>query len=353
MNEIYLDHAATTPLIPKALEVLRESLEKDYANPSSSHKLGIELSKRIDLVRKNILNLIGASEKDYHLIFTSSATEANNMLIKGIGKIGKIVYSKADHASVTVPASKLRCYNDNPKELHILTTVNHQSGTVLKIDKCSRENVITHIDASQSFGKYPLNLNDLNVSSVTISAHKMGGPKGVGALIIKKNISLSSLLDGGEQEYGFRSSTVNAPLIFSWQAAVECLKQNRETYLEKTYQLNRLVREKLGIIEGLYFPFEIKNTSPYILAIILKGVSSDIFMRHLSEEGIFVSTTSACSSKKTKGNRVLDALNIPLQDQKGILRISFGYFTNINEIDLFCEKFIKLYKELEFLISVN
>ena len=209
---------------------------------------------------------------------------------------------------------------------------------------------LVHVDGTQGFTKLPLNMN--GVDSVAFSGHKIGGPKGIGGLYGKKTASWEPLLYGGGQQEGRRSSTVAAPLILALGKAVEVSMEEWEERLSQVREKNIVLRKKLvQRISRLLFPFSVEKTSPYILTFICPGIPSDIILRHLEEEDIFLSSTSACSSKKKGFNGVFAALGIESQWHENVLRVSFGGDLTYGQIDDFVESFGNVTDRLGFLIQ--
>jgi cysteine desulfurase len=374
---LYLDYAASAPLGPAALKVLETSMREDFANPASAHRLGRELLRRIEDCRQTFLQLLG-THGDERVVFTGSATESNNMVIGGLElEAGDgVVVSLADHPSVTVPAERLkdRGVRVIPLPLHedgtpdeaaffpllsetvklvILTHVNNQSGTMIDIARLSREIKIRfpkshiHVDGAQGFGKIPLLLREGQIDSLSLSSHKIGGPKGVAGLVLRGGVRLSPLLLGGGQEGGLRSSTQAAPLVFSFCEAAGEAVTGIPPALAQVTQLNRFARHCLQEkIPAIRFPFAAHST-PYILTFILPGISSDIILRHLEQKGIILSSTSACSSKLKGIDPVFTALHLPKQEHKFVLRASFA--PGITEADLlrFCNTLASIYRDLK------
>jgi cysteine desulfurase len=375
-NLLYLDYAASTPLRPVALKMLEISSREDFANPSSAHRFGRSIQQRIETCREKFLELLGAGKGD-RLIFTGSATECNNTVIKGTGlNTGDtVIYSYADHPSIIVPMERLQKQGVLGKEqllqedgipdesvflqfpektrLVMLTYVNNHSGAISDIHSLSRKiktinpNIHIHVDAAQGFGKLPLSLKEGHIDSLCISGHKIGGPKGIACLYLRNGVRLSPLLDGGGQEEGLRSSTQAAPLIFSFcEAAVDAMKTIDSSLVHVT-ALNRLaqkcLKEKIPVLR---FPF-IKNSSPYIMIILLPGISSDIILRHLEQQGILISSTSACSSKIKGTNPVFSALHLPEKDHKFVLRVSFSYDNTEADVMRFCDTLASIYDDLK------
>jgi len=374
---LYLDYAASTPIRPGALKVLETSMREDFVNPSSAHKLGKGLQRRIEDCRETFLGFLGAVGND-RLIFNSSATEANNTVIAGIDLKANdtVIMSSADHPSVTGPVDQLKkkgvrvkelplqtngCQDeegflqllDGSVKLVILTHVNNQSGTIIDVCRLSRQiktanpDVHIHVDAAQSFGKIPFSLKEGNINSLCIASHKIGGPKGIAGLYLHAKTQLLPLLYGGGQENGLRASTQAAPLIFSFHEAAREAVETIEASMAHVTKLNQLARRHLtGKLEILRFPFS-SAVSPYILTFILPGISSDIILRHLEQKGIMISSSSACSSKLKGDNPVFTALHIPLNDHKFVLRASFSHETTEEDIIRFCDTLAAIYDDLK------
>jgi cysteine desulfurase len=377
---LYLDYAASAPIRPGALEVLEKSMSEDFANPSSAHILGRNLQKRIEDCRRSFLNFLDAHPRD-HFVFTGSATESNNIVIEGIElkKGDAVIVSSADHPSVTAPMERLRKRDIEIKELPllqdgspdeeaffklpdekvklaILSHVNNQSGTVMDVCGLSREikrinkGIHIHIDAAQGFGKIPVSLKSRHIDTMSISSHKIGGPKGIAGLYIRAGVKLLPLMYGGGQENGYRSSTQAAPLIYSFcEAARESMKTIEASLAHVRLISNKtqkLLKEKIDMVE---FPF-IAHSSPYILTLLLPGISSDIILRHLEQRGIMISSSSACSSRMKGVNPVFNALHIPHKNHKFVLRVSFSYQTTKTDAEMFCDTLAAIYNDLKMYI---
>lgn len=375
---IYLDHAASTLILEGVLKTLENSMLNDFANPSSSHKFGRKLSERIDKERKFFLDVAGCGT-GYDFVFTSSATESNNTVIKGISvSKGEDIYvSAGDHPSLINPLEYwrekgvniriipmkengridenrfLEKLNKNTK-LILFSHVNNQSGNIYDVEnlafkfKKNYPDVHIHVDGVQGFGKFPLLLKDGIIDTLTITSHKIGGPKGIAGLYIKKKVKLIPLLHGGGQELGLRSSTTAAPLIFSFAEAARIVCRSFTDKISVIRELNEhaksLLKEK---IPGVLFPFEGNDISPYILNFILPGISSDIIVRHLEEKEIYVSTSSACSSGLKSENKTFTALKIPLKYHNSVFRISFSLSSTKEEVEEFVSETALIYNELK------
>lgn len=362
---IYLDYAASAPISDEVLALLNKSMKEDFANASSAHKLGKELSRKVAKARTTFLDFLNGSGFDFY--FTSSATESNNTIIKGLKlEVGdEVLYSKADHPSVSVPVETLEKKNayehgsidsilektTDKTKLIVLSHVNNQSGEIFDVldaaEKIKNKNsgVHIHVDGVQSFLKIDFKLNKM-IDSYTISSHKIGGPKGISGLYLKQNTIITPLLSGGAQEQGLRSSTLSVPLIFAFEKAAKLATLAIQKNTEMAHLFKKKVSESLMGIESLFH-----NTSPFIFTFKVTGISSDIILRHLEIKDIFISSSSACSSKVKGDNPTFKALGIDKKYHKNILRVSWGEGTSEKEIDLFILEFNKVIKDLKYLIK--
>lgn len=374
---LYFDHAASTPMNERGLAVLAESLRNDFANPSAAHRLGRDLMARIDKARQLFLSLLDASDFDF--IFTSSATESNNTVLRGLSlpEGSRIFYSSADHPSLYRPAEehrgvelvqipldikgqvdylKLSGMMDDRVSLLVLSQVNNHSGNLQDIDrvgailKGKSPKAHLHVDGVQAFGKLPFTLKRSHVDSYTISGHKIGAPKGISGLYLRKGVVLSPLLHGGGQEMGLRSSTLAAPLIFSFSATAQDVLTGLEEKLSHVQQCKAHFQEKIAEdIPSAIFPFS--SCSPYILTFIVPGLASDILMRQLERHDVFVSSSSACSSKVKGFSPVYQALGIEEKHHKSVLRLSFSATQTEEEFVACAEQLKQAFHGLQHLIK--
>ncbi|OFZ23806.1 MAG: hypothetical protein A2202_01745 [Bdellovibrionales bacterium RIFOXYA1_FULL_36_14] len=374
---IYLDYAASSPVKEAAIKVLMHSTVNDFANPSSNHQLGLDLTNKINLIREKMLNLLGI-KRGYRVIFVSSATEANNLVIRGLAikKGDHILISPTDHPSIKVPSYQLMREGINvdalehdeeglidekhlfektflKEKLLALSYVHNQSGHIFQIDnmvkkiKEHNKNIHIHVDGVQAAGKININMRDMLIDSLTISSHKMGGPKGIAALILRENVDLHPLILGGGQEYSLRSSTLAAPLIFAFFAAFcEAMEKKDELNLKlsnlKDYIMENLPKQCPEVI----FPFAKAITSHHILMMIFPKIKSDILIRHLEMKKIYVSTSSACSSKNNKDNEVFTHLKIKSAYHQNVIRLSMGDETTLEEIQTFINEISLIHQDL-------
>lgn len=374
---IYLDNAASTPIYPEVLEDLNQSLRNDFANPSSKHKLGSDLQVKIIEAKFYFLKSLGANI-DQEFYFTSSATESNNTVIKGLKlKTGdSIFFSEGDHKSIVGPCEDLGKNGiilkkilhlkngnisiaseaaDSTVKLIILSLVNNQSGNMARLSetvgslKSLYPNAHIHIDAVQAYGKIPFKLTT-EIDSVSITSHKIGGPKGIAGLYLKKGHKINPLILGGGQQNNFRSGTESYPLTNAFFWAAKISTANLDSNLLKIQAFHEKTKTYIKeLIPTAQFPFE--DVSPYILCLIIPKIPSDVLIRHLEVKDIYLSSTSACSSKIKGFNPTLNALNIDPTFHKNVLRISFGAQTTEEELNKFYEIFHAVWSELAHLVK--
>ena len=368
----YFDHAASTPIYPEVLDTLLSSMRSDFANPSAMHFLGHELAEKMSILRQNFLKNLNAS-KDDSFIFTSSATESNNTVIKGLclEEGDAIVYCRADHPSVTSPIENLvgvelreivlnkdgtvdlglfKKLIDNKVKLVVMTNVNNQSGVILDVILLStiikaQSNAHIHIDAVQSFGKINFKLSK-DIDSVSLTSHKIGGPKGIAGLFLKKGHLVKPLILGGGQEHGLRSSTQAYPLIQSFHQAMTIVLSHSLQQFDCIVKFSEMIRNHLvKFIPSIIFPF--KDTSPYIVSFILPGISADVILRHLEMRNIYISTSSACSSRISGTSSTLTAMNIIKGHHKNFLRISLSPITSQEEVENLLREFVSVWESIK------
>lgn len=363
MGYIYLDNSATTKTYKEVNEVIIRTLEENFGNPSSKHKLGITSEKAINKARESIYDFINKEKRSFEIVFTSGGTEANNMAIfssaKKMRKRGKtIITSKVEHPSVLEPMKALEkegfdviyldvdkkgCIDLEEYKKHIsddvilisIMTANNEVGTIMPIDemyKIKPKDAIFHTDAVQAFGKIQLPKADI----ITASAHKIHGPKGVGFICMDRSLSLNPFILGGGQEKKFRSGTENTIGITGFGEAV---RVNKETYSSK-----EIAKVKDYLKEGIQSNISdirinsMEECLGNILNVSFLGVKSEVILHRLEDEDIFVSSGSACSSNKKGRSHVLVAMGLTDEETDGSIRFSLNQFNTIEEMDVVVEK---------------
>lgn len=374
MKEIYFDNSATTAICREALDRYIEVSKTGFGNPSSLHKKGKEAEDILKAARKELLSAIGGEGGS--LVFTSSGTEANNLALFGRafakeryrGK--KILTTAGEHASITEPLAALQRMGMQIVEIPtrggaldmeflasaltpevILVSVmmvNNETGALYDIPALSRlikqqcPDCALHIDATQAFFKLPISVRALGARLITLSSHKIEGPKGLGALYIDQSLvkekGIVPCLLGGGQEGGFRSGTENVPGIAAFAAAVEYNKAHFAEFSEKTASLRAYLLSELQSDPALagIKPVLPPAFAPHILNLILPNIRSEIMLHALSSDGIYVSSGSACSSndKSHKGGALI-AYGLSEKEADCSIRVSLSHKNEKEEIDLF------------------
>ena len=377
MKKIYLDYAATTPVDKRVLKAMEPYFSEKFGNTMSLHSFGQEAKIALENSRAVLADLINA--KPSEIIFTSSATESNNTALKGcalsLPKGGKnhIIISSIEHPCVVesaewlkkqgfkitkIPVDKYGMVNpkDVEKEIRpdtILVSIIHASneiGAIQPISEigkiCREKGVYFHTDASQSFGKIPINVKKMNIDLLTASSHKIYGPKGAGLLYVREGIKLAPLLHGGGQENGLRSSTVNLPAIVGFAKAVEiCKKEMKEENKRLTALRNKLIKEVLKIKNS-----HLNGSPGKRLAnnanFSFDFVEGESLVMQLDMEGIACSTGSACSSFKLEPSHVLLAIGLRPEQAHGSLRVSLGRHTTEKDINKLIKILPKIVKKI-------
>ena len=372
MKKIYLDHNATTPLHPEVLNAMLPVLQDNFGNPSSIHSFGRSARVQLDEAREKVACLIGANSSE--IIFTSGGTEANNLALLGValgGKGKKIITSKTEHPSILNPCRQLEGqgievhYLDvdrfgridiNNLESQItestalisLQHANSETGVLQDIKKISElarsKGVLFHTDAVQSVAKIEFNLNEYPVDMLSISAHKFNGPKGVGALFLRKGTpALFSPVSGGSQEKKRRGGTENVAGIIGFGKACElALERVSAMEVSRIKKLRDYFYSKVcKMIPGTELLGDMQNSLPNTLNLGFAGVEGDTLLIAMDMEGVAVSTGSACSSGNGLPSHVLRAMGLPDNKINSSIRFSLGCDTTKIELDSVVEILVK------------
>ncbi|MBM3906114.1 MAG: cysteine desulfurase [Thaumarchaeota archaeon] len=358
---IYLDHAASTPIADSVLQEMMPYLKENYGNPSSIHRFGRLTIKAIDSARKRVAELVGTSPGE--ILFTSGGTESNNTAINGImnqNKSGQLITTSIEHDAILEPCKKLESSGFDVAYLPVNTTglvdlqklesiisektylvsimlANNEVGTIQPIAEiakiCKKYNVLLHTDAVQAVGKIPVNVKELGVDLMSISSHKINGPKGVGALYIRNGVKLDPFILGGGQENGMRSGTENVANIVGFGKACQIAKENLKESTKNLENLrNYLVQRVLSEISHVTVNGN-KEKLPNNAHFTFLGVNGEDLIIKLDEHGVAASTGSACSVKTQKASHVLLAMGFSHEQITGSLRLSLGISNTKSEID--------------------
>lgn len=382
---VYLDNSATTKPYDEVVDEMMIMMTEDFGNPSSMHKLGVSVEKKIKLARRTIEKALGAEDKS--VFFTSGGTEANNMAILGaarrLSKRGKhIITSVIEHPAVLSACKKLEqegfevtylpvdetgliSMNDFKNALRkdtVLVTImhaNNEVGTIQPIKeigqvlKTVKPKPHFHVDAVQSFEKIQYRVKALNIDSMAISSHKIHGPKGVGALYLKKDAKLEALVYGGGQEQDIRPGTENTLGIVGFGKAVEVMENKKKENLERLASLKTLLYNELSSVEDCRLNSYLDEQSvPHVLNISFRGVRGEVFLHTLEMKNIFVSTGSACASNKNKTySHVLESMALSQSEKEGAIRFSVSHTLTEDQIKYAAEQVLIAVKELRTIIK--
>ncbi|MDD4074091.1 MAG: cysteine desulfurase family protein [Candidatus Pacebacteria bacterium] len=361
-QKIYFDYAATTPIDSRVVKAMEPFFNKKFGNASSLHSFGNETKKVLEKNRNIIAKAINAKESE--IIFTSSATESNNTALKGVAFANKgkhILVSSVEHDCVLNSAKWLKAKGYdvellsvdkygmvNPKEVErkirkdtILVSVmhvNNEVGTIEPISEigsiCRKNNVYFHTDASQSFGKIPINVVDMNIDLLTASSQKIYGPKGAAILFIRNGVKIEPLLHGGGQEMNMRSSTENIPAIVGFGKATElCLAEMKKENKRLTKLRDRIIKTILKKIDNSYLNGHPKERISNNVNIRFSFIEGESILFMLDSFGVGISTASACSSPKLEPSHVLSAMGLKHEEAHGSIRISIGRMTKDKDVD--------------------
>ena len=381
-SHIYLDTAASTPVAEEVIAEMLPYLKERYGNPSSIHKFGRETTRAINLARKRVEEMIGASSSR-EITFTSGGTEANNLALKGTAmhvkskmpKKNMIITSSIEHDAVLEPCKDLEdrgfvtmhlpvtdegfvrpselknVISDNNVALVSIMYANNEVGTIQPIKELveivHQAGALFHTDAVQAAGKLPLNVKNLGVDMMSLSSHKINGPKGVGALYIRSNLKILPIIHGGGQEWYLRSGTENVPGIVGFGKACELANKRVGQYQEhvaglRNYLVERVLKEiPRSRLNGLRTE-RIANNAHFTFF----GVNGEDLIIKLDENGIAASTGSACSVKKQKQSHVLKAMGFSYEEITGSLRLSLGMHNTKDEVDRAVDILSSVIKEL-------
>lgn len=365
---IYFDNSATTKPYKEVLDSFTKVSTSFFGNPSSLHSFGAQSEKLISQAREQMAKLMKVQSNEIY--FTSGGTESNNLAIKGSALMyrnrGKhIIISEIEHPSIKEAALQLKELgfkvtsipvdqngHVNVKDIQKKITdetilvsimhVNNEVGSIQPIKEIGDflkdyPKILFHVDHVQGIGKVPLDFHNCHIDLCSISAHKFHGLKGVGALYIRNGVKISPLLSGGGQENRLRSGTENTAGIISMAKALRITLQQQESHQKLMIRIKDFLRSQLEKIEGVVIHTPIFRSAPHILNFSIEGFKAEVFVHALEEKNIYVSTTSACSSKKAKASSTLMAMGVKEETALSAIRVSLAYENTIEEADKFIE----------------
>jgi len=364
VKRIYLDYAATTPTHPEVVKAMVPYFTEAFGNPSSLYVCGQEAKSAIEQARVLVADLIGAESEE--IVFTSGGTEADNFALEGVAFASEdrgnhiitttiehhavletckfleargfsLTYLPVDEHGLVDPEDVKRVITDKTILISVMQA-NNEIGTIEPIAEIGRiakeAGVYLHTDAVQTVGHVPVDVNELGVDLLSISAHKLYGPKGVGALYIRKGTRIVSLMHGGEQEQGRRASTENVPAIVGLGKAVELAQKEMSEEAGQLVNLrDQLIKGLMERIDDIRLNGHPQRRLPNNINVSVKFVEGEAVLLNLDLEGICASTGSACSSPSAEPSHVLLALGVSLEQARGSLRFTLGKWTSKEEIE--------------------
>ncbi|ADZ09457.1 Cysteine desulfurase [Methanobacterium lacus] len=361
---IYMDHSATSPVDPEVFEAMKPYFVDSFGNASTLYSLGREGKQAMEAARIEVASLINAEPKE--IIFTSGGTESDNLAIKGTAyklknKGNHIITTNIEHPAVDetckylekngfkvtylpvgedgiIKVDDLKAAITNETILITVMHANNEIGTIQPIEEigkiASEKKIYFHTDAVQTVGKIPVDVKKMNVDMLSLSSHKLYGPKGVGALYIKKGVRIEPLLHGGGHERGLRPGTENVAGIVGLGKACSIAKVSQETDAQKLTNLrNKLVDGILNSIEDSYLNGDRTKRLPNNANFRFTGIEGESLILRLDTKGIAASTGSACSSTKLEASHVLTAIGLKEVEAHGSLRISLGHENTEEDIE--------------------
>ena len=364
--EAYFDNSATTRCYPEVAEIVVKTMTEDFGNPSAMHLKGVEAEKYVREAAQTLAKILKVNEKE--IIFTSGGTESNNLALFGGADANKrsgnhIITTSVEHAAVGQPAERLEQMGYEvtivpvdhrgvvqlealekalrPDTILVSTMyVNNEVGAVMPVEEIAKlvheksPKALYHVDAIQAFGKYRIYPKKAGIDMLSVSSHKIHGPKGVGFLYINEKARIQPQISGGGQQAGMRSGTDNVPGIAGLGVAAKMVYTDFDKKIEHMYQLKeRLAEGFLKLPDVRLNGMEIREGAPQILSASFLGVRSEVLLHTLEEKGIYVSAGSACSSHKRKAAGTLSAMGMEAAQRESTLRFSFSEENTFEEVD--------------------
>lgn len=366
--EVYFDNSATTRCYDSVKDIVVKTMTEDFGNPSAMHLKGVEAEKYIKNSAETLARILKVQEKE--ILFTSGGTESDNLALIGAAMANKrsgnhIITTSVEHPAVSQPALflqeqgfevtylpvdgrgrvKLEALKAVLRPDTILVSVmyvNNEVGAVMPVEEIAAliheksPKALFHVDAIQAFGKYRIYPKKMGIDLLSVSSHKIHGPKGVGFLYINEKVKIQPQILGGGQQSGMRSGTDNVPGIAGLGVAAEEIYRNLDENVEKMYGLKEYIAEGLEKIGDIRINgMALREGAPQILSISVMGVRSEVLLHSLEERGIFVSAGSACSSHKRKLSPTLTAMGMPKDQIESTVRLSFSEENILEEADYF------------------
>ena len=384
MSTIYMDYSATTPVKAEVLQEMIPYFTEHYGNPSSLYTIGMESKMAVTSARKKLADLINAKENE--LFFTAGGTESDNWALRGvadalISKGNHIITTKIEHHAILhtcdylskhgfdityldvdsegrVSIEDLKAAITDKTILISVMFLNNEVGSIQPIKEigeiAKKNNITFHTDAVQALGNVKIDVDELGIDLMSMSAHKIYGPKGIGAIYIRKGTKISNLIFGGAQETKKRAGTENLPGIVGFGKAAELANTLLEEHIKKVSELrDYFIKEVTSKIDHTYVNGSMKHRHPGNASITFEYIEGESMLLLLDMNGIYVSTGSACSSASLTPSHVLSAMGIPVERIHGTLRFTVGDFTTKEDIDYVIEKLIEIVGKLRAISPVS
>lgn len=369
--EVYLDNSATTKVLPEVAELMMSIMCEDYGNPSSMHTKGIEAEKHLRYAKETLAKILKVNEKE--ILFTSGGTESDNLAIIGAAmaynRRGRhLITTRIEHPAVLNTMRHLedmgfrvtylpvdacgRVSLDMLKKAICPDTIlvsmmhtNNEIGALQPIAQAGEmikkmnPNILFHVDAVQGFGKFKILPKRMNIDMLSVSGHKIHGPKGIGFLYVNEKVKLQPILFGGGQQGNLRSGTENVPGIAGMAKAAEILYKNLDEDVAHIAACKKYFIEGIGKLEGTTVNGLVpgcpggEETAPHVVSVSFRGVRSEVLLHTLEEKGIFVSAGSACSAKKPQPSATLKEIGVEPALLESTIRFSFSVFTTMEELE--------------------
>ncbi len=382
--QVYLDNNATTMTDPKVVEEMMPFFSEMYGNPNSLHRFGTSTHPALKKAINQVYDALNASDKD-DVVFTSCATESNNWVLKSVvsdlmngSRKNHVITTEVEHPSIlstckwleekgikvsylpvneqgVVEAYTVKNFITDKTAIVSIMWASNETGAIFPIKEigevCKEKDVIFHSDAVQAIGKIPVDLQDIHIDFVSMSAHKFHGPKGVGALYIRNSQFLTPLLHGGEHMGGRRSGTLNVPSIVGMGKAIELATTNIEDTMAKIKQKRDRLEDAILDLSDTFVVGDRKNRTPNTILISIRGVEGESMLWDLNNASIAASTGSACASEDLEANTVMLAIGADNELAHTGIRLSLSRFTTDAEIDYTIEHFKKAVERLREISS--
>ena len=368
--EVYLDNSATTKVLPEVAELMTKVMCEDYGNPSSMHRKGVEAEQYVRYARENLARLLKVTEKE--ILFTSGGTESDNMALIGCAmanmRRGKhLITTQIEHPAILQTMQHLENQGFRVTYLPVDKTgrirledlqksicqdtilvsimyVNNEIGSLQPIAEAGalikrmNPNILFHVDAVQGFGKFRIYPKKLHIDLMSVSSHKIHGPKGVGFLYVGEKVKMLPINYGGGQQRNMRSGTENVPGIAGMTLAAEKMYENFDNDVDKLYELKEYFIQVISKLEGMQVnglipEADLRETAPHVVSVSVAGVRSEVLLHALEDKGIYISAGSACASNKPQTSGTLKAIGLQKEFWDSTIRFSFSIFTTREEID--------------------